>query len=85
MNGRRQRDLCRGLALGSCTAEQRLRRRDDAGGLCAHPKNATGARGEDLEVEIREVHSELLTGVSESLFHRLSGEFAVCVACGSHG
>jgi hypothetical protein len=82
--GRRERDLCRRLTLGSDAPEQRLGRGEDAGRFRAHAKDTSGARRQDLEVEIVMADSELLAGVAEGLLDRLAGELAVCVAKGSH-
>jgi hypothetical protein len=82
--GRGKRDLGRGLALGGSATERGLGGGQNAGRLGAHAQDAPGARSEDLEVEIAEVYSELLTGHSDGLFDRLAGEFAVSVAIGSH-
>ena len=79
-----QRDLCRSLTLGGNATKKRLGRGEDARRLSAHPKNASGAWGQDLEVEIVMANSKLLAGVAKGLFDRFAGELAVSVAIGSH-
>jgi hypothetical protein len=84
MGGCRQRNLGRGFPLRGATTEQGARGGQDAGRLGAHAQDATAAWGQDFEIELVEAHSEFVTGPAKSLFHRLAGEFAVCVAKGSH-
>jgi hypothetical protein len=80
----RQWDLRRSLTLGGNATEQRLGRGENARRLGAHAKDTSSAWRQDLEVKIVVANSELLTGVTKGLFDRFAGEFAVCVAVGSH-
>jgi hypothetical protein len=79
-----QRDLCRSLTLGGNATKKRLRRGENARRLSTHPKDTSGAWGQDLEVEIVVANSKLLAGVAKGLFDRFAGELAVSVAIGSH-
>ena len=82
--GGRQRDLRSRLTLGGHAAKQRLGRSENARRLGAHSKDAAGAWGQNLEVEIVMANSELLAGVAKGLLDGLSGELAVSVSIGSH-
>ena len=79
-----QRDLCRSLTLGGNATKKRLGRGENARRLSTHPKDTSGAWGQDLEVEIVVANSKLLAGVAKGLFDRFAGELAVSVAIGSH-
>jgi hypothetical protein len=84
VRGGRQRHLGGSLALWRAATERRSWRGQDPSGLGAHAQDAPAARGQDLEIELVEAYSKLVTGPAQSFLHRLSGEFAVCVAKGSH-
>jgi hypothetical protein len=79
-----ERNLGRRFTLRGSATERRARRGKHPGGLGAHAQDAPAARGQNLEIELVEAHSEFFSGPAQSLFHRLAGELAVSVAIGSH-
>jgi len=51
-----------GFTLGRGTTQERARRRQNPGGLCAHTQDAAAAGRQDLEVEFIEAHTEFFAG-----------------------
>jgi hypothetical protein len=81
---RGKRNLRCGFSLGRRSTHQRPRSGQNPGGLGAHAQNPAAPGRQNLEVELVEAHTEFVSGSAQSFLHRLSGEFAVCVAKCSH-
>jgi len=84
VDGRGQRSLSGGFSLGSGAAQRGPGSGQDTRGLSAHPEHAAAARGQDLEIELVEADTKLVSGSSKSFLHRLARELTVGVAKGSH-
>jgi hypothetical protein len=66
-----------GVALGCSAAQGLAGRCHDPGRLGAHTEDASATRGQDLEIEVIELGTELLASRAQRLFDGLAGEFLV--------